>query len=48
MNPAHTPITEDDIRDMRRLREEGKTLAEIAEYIGCSHATVWRYVRKGK
>lgn len=37
-------ITPEDVADMRRMRAEGKTGKEIAEWIGCCPQTVYRYL----
>lgn len=38
-------VTQDEVADMLRLRKEGRTQKEIAEWIGCSEVTVRRFLR---
>ena len=39
-------LTESDKADIIRMRKEGSTLREIAEYIGCAITTVVYHLRK--
>ena len=39
-------LTESDKADIVRMRKEGSTLREIAEYIGCAINTVVYHLRK--
>lgn len=41
-NKSMEHLTGKDIEDIVRLRNEGKTLHEIAGYIGCSASTAYR------
>lgn len=40
------PLTDSDKEDICRMCKNGSTAYEIAEYIGCSIDTVYRYIRK--
>lgn len=44
-NP-NTKLTEDDVREMRKLHEEGKTLGELVRAFGLTYASVSAIVKR--
>lgn len=40
-----TPISKEGVRKIKKMRDQGKTYAEIAEEIGCSLPTVAKYCK---
>lgn len=39
-------LTESDKKDIIRMRKQGDAVKSIAEYIGCTDSTVYRYLKK--
>ena len=41
---GRTPLTDGDVREIRRLREDGKTLQFIADRFGVTNQSIWQII----